>query len=56
MTMVADQCNLLTDTFAKFIQLFLAVIAISTLWIKREMEVPKRKFEVIYSNGDRTRY
>ncbi|KAF0692567.1 Aste57867_16379 [Aphanomyces stellatus] len=41
-----DKCLLLTDGFARFIQLLLGVCAMGVLFVKREMETPKRKFNV----------
>ena len=45
-TVQLKECSLLTDTFAKLIQLALGCIAISALWIKRELETPKRPIAV----------
>lgn len=44
--MVHDRCELFTDGFSKLIQVVLGFVAIATLWIKRELEHPKRDFEV----------
>ena len=51
MVVSVDRCDLLTDTFAKLIQLLLGFVAISTLWVKREMEIPKRNVEVSVGNA-----
>ncbi|ETV90645.1 hypothetical protein H310_14603 [Aphanomyces invadans] len=41
-----DKCLLLTDGFSRFIQMLLGVCAIGVLFIKREIEIPKREFNV----------
>ncbi|CAK4317813.1 unnamed protein product [Aphanomyces euteiches] len=41
-----DKCLLLTDGFSRCIQLLLGVCAIGVLFVKREMETPKRRFNV----------
>lgn len=41
-----DRCELFTDAFSKLIQLVLGFVAIGSLWIKRELEHPKRDFGV----------
>lgn len=40
-----DECNLITDAFSKMIQLILGFIALGTLFIKRELEEPRRSLE-----------
>ncbi|KDO35089.1 hypothetical protein SPRG_01154 [Saprolegnia parasitica CBS 223.65] len=41
-----DQCLLLTDGFARFIQVLLGFCAMGVLYVKRELEQPKRSFNV----------
>ncbi|OQS03532.1 hypothetical protein THRCLA_04154 [Thraustotheca clavata] len=41
-----DECLLLTDGFARFIQVLLGFCAMGVLYVKRELEYPKRPFNV----------
>ncbi|KAF0746968.1 hypothetical protein AaE_007922 [Aphanomyces astaci] len=41
-----DKCLLLTDGFSRFIQMLLGVCAVGVLFVKREIEIPKRAFNV----------
>jgi len=41
-----QECTLLGDTFAKFIQVLLALICFSSLVLKRQLEVPKRTIHI----------
>lgn len=44
--MEEQQCTLLTDAFSRYLQLFLAFLAISTLWFKRKYELPQRPLSI----------
>ncbi|OQR83541.1 hypothetical protein ACHHYP_14594 [Achlya hypogyna] len=41
-----DHCLLVTDGFARFIQVLLGFCAMGVLYVKRELELPKRPFNV----------
>ena len=45
MTMSSD-CTLVSGYFARLIQIFLGIIAVSSLYLKRQIEVPRRPFQV----------
>ena len=40
------QCQLLSGFQTYFVQIFLGIVALSTLWYKRTVERPKRSFEI----------
>uniref|UniRef100_A0A7S2V7Q1 Transmembrane protein 110 n=1 Tax=Fibrocapsa japonica TaxID=94617 RepID=A0A7S2V7Q1_9STRA len=46
MTPEEPSCKLISGTFASFVQLTLAIIALCALWVKRQAEHPRRDLKV----------